>query len=149
MSVTERTQQLRVVAEILLVHIPELLPKDQPLAHDLLAVAGTALSNIYEDAEQSTKAWDKRANHTKAEELRQEWGWALGAANYATGLALNPAPLTAESIDKLQRLIRPDLEKPPRRQIKDPGNFRGAAQAVTTHQSQHRSIAGNKAPILP
>ncbi len=140
MSVTERTQQLRVIAEILLVHIPELLPKDQPLVHDLLAVAGTALLAIYEDAERSTKAWDKRAYHTKAEELRQEWGWALGAANYATGLALNPASVTAESVSKLQRLIRPDLEKPARRQIKDPGNFRGAAQAVKAQQAQKHSV---------
>jgi len=138
MSTTERARQLRVIAEILLVHIPGLLKEDQPLAHDLLAVAGTAISNIYEDVEQSAKAWDKRAYHVKADNLRREWDWTLGAANYATGLALNSDPLTTTSLAKLRLLIRPNLEKPARRQIKSPQNFRGAAQAVRVQLAQKR-----------
>ncbi len=67
MAIKERKQQMRVVAEILLVHLPELIQKDQELAHDLLSVAGKALNTIYEDAEQSAKAWDKRAYDVKSD----------------------------------------------------------------------------------
>jgi hypothetical protein len=138
MPLQDRERQLRVVAEILLIHLPALLAKDQPLAHDLLSVVGTALHTIYEDAEQSAKAWDKRAYHSRADELRREWDWALGAANYALGLALRPDPLTAVSLDRLKTLIRPTLERPARRQIQDPSRFRGAAGAVQSQQAHKR-----------
>ncbi len=121
---------MRVVAEVLLVHLPGLLDKDQPLVHDLLAVVGTALQNIYEDAEQSSKAWDKKAYHVKADELRKEWDWALAAGNYATGLALRPDDVDATKLAKLTALIRPGVERPARHQIPDPARFRGAAAAV-------------------
>lgn len=138
MSIQERERQLRVIAEILLVHLPGWLAEDQPLAHDLLAVAGTALHAIYEDAEQSAKAWDKKAYHVKADELRREWDWALGAANYATGLALRAEPLTLETLVKVRRMIRPELARPARQQIPDPARFRGAAKAVKVQQTQKR-----------
>lgn len=138
MAVKERTQQLRIVAEILLIHLPEYLAKDQPLAHDLLSVAGQALNTIYEDAEASSKSWDKRAYHVRADELRREWDWALGAANFALGLALRPAPLTDAHLAKLKVLIRPELERPARKQIADPTRFRGAAQALAKQLSQKR-----------
>jgi hypothetical protein len=138
MAIKDRNQQLRVVAEILLVHIPNLLTQDPGLARDLLSVAGTALAEIYEDAEQSASAWDKRAYHVRADEMRREWDWALAASNYALGLALRPAPLKVVDLDKLQRLIQPDLEKPARRQIADPTRFRGAAQVVRQQQAQRR-----------
>jgi hypothetical protein len=138
MAIKDRNQQLRVVAEILLVHIPDLLNKDPGLARDLLSVAGTALAEIYEDAEQSAKAWDKRAYHVRADEMRREWDWSLAASNYALGLALRSAPLKAEDLSKLRRLIQPDLEKPARKQISDPSRFRGAAQLVRQQQAQRR-----------
>lgn len=138
MSAQDRARQLRVVAEILLVHLPSLMSQDQPLAHDLLAVVGTSLHAIAEDVERSTKAWDKRAYHVKADELRREWGWVPGASNYALGLALRAGPLTSESLSKLRVLIRPQLEKPARRQIKDPCRFRGAAQAVRLQQARRK-----------
>lgn len=138
MAIKERGQQLRVVAEILLVHLPDLLEKDQDLAHDLLSVAGTALHTIYEDAERSTKAWDKRAYHVRADQLSREWDWALGAANYATGLAIRKTALTITDLNKLKVLIAPTLERPARKQIKDPTRFRGAAAAVRSQQANKR-----------
>ncbi len=138
MAIKDRNQQLRVVAEILLVHIPDFLDQDAGLARDLLAVAGTALGEIAEDAEQSAKAWDKRAYHVRADEMRREWDWALAASNYALGLALRPVPLKAEDLAKLRRLIQPDIAKPARRQITDPARFRGAAQLVRQQQAQRR-----------
>jgi len=104
-----------------------------------LAVVGTALHAIHEDAEQSAKAWDKKAYHVKADELRREWDWALGAANYATGLALRAEPLTLDTLVKVRRIIRPELTRPSRRQIPDPARFRGAAQAVKVQQAQKRA----------
>lgn len=138
MAIKERNQHLRVIAEILTVHLPEHLEDDPDLARDLLSVAGTALLSIYEDAEKSAKAWDKRAYDLRADELRREWDWALGASNYALGLALRPQPLQQIDIDKLRRLIRPELEKPARRQIPDPDRFRGATQAVRHQQAQRK-----------
>ncbi len=138
MAIKERNQHLRVIAEILTVHLPEHLLDDPDLARDLLSVAGTALLSIYEDAEKSAKAWDKRAYDLRADELRREWDWALGASNYALGLALRPQPLQQNDIDKLRRLIRPELEKPARRQIPAPDRFRGATQAVRHQQAQRK-----------
>ena len=129
---------MRVVA-VLLVHLPEVLPKDQTLAHDLLAVVGTALHTVYEDAEQSAKAWDKRAYHTRADEMRHEWDWALAASNYALGVALRPNPLTTPVLNKVRVMIRATLERPARHQITDPERFRGAAQAVRVQQSHKRA----------
>lgn len=138
MTIKERNQQLRVVAEILVVHMPELIDEDPSLARDLLSVAATALHDIHEDAEQSAKAWDKRAYHLRADEMRREWEWALGASNYAMGLALRSSPIKKSDIDKLRRLIEPELGKPARRQITDPSRFRGAAKAVREQQQQRR-----------
>lgn len=138
MAIKERNQQMRVVAEIVLIHLPEVLDRDQGLARDLLSVVGTALRTIYDDAEQSAKAWDKRAYHVRADEMRREWDWALGASNYALGLALRPDPLTETSLKKMLVVIRPELERPARRQITDPARFRGAVQMVKVQKSQRR-----------
>ncbi len=138
MAIKNRNRQLRVVAEILLVHLPELIDQDQSLARDLLSVAGTALRDIYEDAEQSAKAWDKKAYHVRADVFRREWDWSLGASNYALGLAARPAPLSQDSLARFRQLIRPKLEKPARRQIADPTRFRGAAQAVQEKLAHQR-----------
>ncbi len=138
MTIKERKRQMRVVAEVLLVHVPALLKSDPSLARDMLAVAGKALQSVHEDAEQSAKAWDKRAYHVKADALRREWGWVQGAANYATGLALRSKPLTAEGLANLEKLIGLDLEKPYRRQISDPERFRGAARMLKAQREARR-----------
>jgi len=138
MATKDRERQMRVVAEILLVHLPEWLEKDPELARDLVSVAGTALTTIYEDAEKSAKAWDKRAYHVRADKFRREWAWVPGAANYALGIALRPQPITTDDLAKLEQLIRPDLEKPYRRQISDPTRFRGAAKAVRAQRAARK-----------
>ena len=138
MAIKNRNRQLRVVAEILLVHLPALIDQDQPLARDLLSVAGTALRDIYEDAEQSAKAWDKKAYHVRADKFRREWDWALGASNYALGLTARPTPLSHDTLTRFRKLIRPQLEKPARRQIPDPTRFRGAAQIVKDKLAKQR-----------
>lgn len=135
MTILERNRQLRVVAELLLVHLPATLKQDeQALAHDLLAVTGTALREVYDDAQQSAKAWDKRAYDVKADSLRREWDWALGASNYALGLALRADPITPESLTRLRTLMVSELERPARKQIADPARFRGAAQILKSRQ---------------
>ncbi len=138
MAIKDRNRQLRVVAEILLIHLPEVIDKDQPLARDLLSVVGTALLDIYEDAEQTAKAWDKKAYHVRADEFRREWDWSLGASNYALGLAARSTPLSHDALSRFRQLIRPQLEKPARRQIPDPARFRGAARAVQEKLARQR-----------
>ena len=139
MATKDRERQMRVVAEILRVHLPEWLEKDPELARDLVSVAGTALETIHQDAEKSAKAWDKRAYHVRADRFRREWAWVPGAANYAIGLALRDQPITAAALEKLAQLIRPDLEKPYRRQISDPTRFRGATKAVRAQQASRKT----------
>lgn len=138
MTQRERQRQLRIVAEILLVHLPDRLAADQPLAHDLMAVVATALTAVAEDAERSALAWDKRAYHLRADEMRRTWAWAEAAAAYAADLALDERPLQMIDIVKLRRLIRPPLTRPARRQIGEPNRFRGAAAALARQRERKR-----------
>jgi hypothetical protein len=128
MTVGDRKKQLRIVAEMLLEHLPAVL-NDQSLARDLLTVIHLAILAAAADAEKSATAWDKRAYHLKADELRREWEWAPGAANYAAGLAERPQPVTAADLQKLQALIGLELERPKRLSYKNPAAFRGAREA--------------------
>ncbi len=146
MTVGERNKELNIVAEILLVHLPAVLD-DQKLARDLLAVVGVTLRAAWEDAEKSAAVWDKKAYHIKADHLRDEWNWALGAANYAEGLAYRDTPITAEHLHKLRLLIKPDLEAPVRRIIKDPAAFRGAAAANRARQQREKSRTPKRALV--
>jgi hypothetical protein len=107
MTVADRKKQLRIVAEMLLVHLPALLnprhapPRgasagdqtsqaDQPLIRDLLTVVSLAIRAAADDAEKSAVAWDKRAYDLRADELRREWEWASGAANYRPARPITP-----------------------------------------------------------
>jgi hypothetical protein len=128
MTVGDRKKQLRIIAEMLLVHLPGVL-NDQSLARDLLTVIHLAILAAAADAEKSATAWDKRAYHLKADELRREWEWAPGAANYAVGLAERPQPITPADLQKLQALIGLELERPRRLHYKNPVTFRGAREA--------------------
>ncbi len=129
MTVAERKKQLRIVAEMLLVHLPAVL-KDQELARDLLIVVSLAIRAAAADAEKSAAAWDARAYHVRADALRREWTWAPGAANYAAGLADRTSALTAADLTKLQALIDVPLEQPKRRRYKNLEAFRGAREAT-------------------
>lgn len=128
MTVADRNKQLRIVAEMLMVHLPAVL-NDAPLAQDLLTITSLAIRAAAVDAEKSAAAWDKRAYHLRADELRREWTWAPGAANYAAGLAERPQPITKEDLKKLQALIGISLERPKRLHYKNPEAFRGAREA--------------------
>jgi hypothetical protein len=146
MTVADRNKQLRIVAEMLLVHLPALLnPQhapargafagdqtsqvDQSLVRDLLTVVSLAIRAAADDVEKSAAAWDKRAYHLRADELRREWEWASGAANYATGLADRAQPVTHADLEKLCALIGVELEHPKRLHYKNPVAFRGAREA--------------------
>jgi hypothetical protein len=154
MTVADRKKQLRIVAEMLLVHLPAVLnaqhtpesradlhrppqglrleqagPADQELARDLLTIVSLAIRAAAADAEKSATAWDKRAYHVKADELRREWEWAPGAANYASGLADRAKRITAADLEKLRALIGAPLERPKRLRYKDPSAFLGAREA--------------------
>jgi hypothetical protein len=137
MTVAERNKHLRIVAEILLVHLPTVL-EDQDLARDLLAVVGVTLRAVYEDALRSADVWDRKHYHVRADRLRGEWTWALAAANTAEGLAYRDAPAKPENLDRLRQLIRSSLEVPGRRIIRDPEALRGAAQANRERQVRER-----------
>lgn len=131
MADQDRERQLKLIAELLLVHLPECLQRgDQGLAHDLLAVISTALKSVQADVEKSAQAWDKRAYHVKADELRREWDWLPGAINYSLGLAQRNTPITPEVLEKVQRMMAFQLERPARRQITSADHFRGALQAL-------------------
>jgi len=146
MTVADRKKQLRIVAEMLLVHLPALLkPRhapargasagdqasqaDQPLVRDLLTVVSLAIRAAADDAEKSAMAWDKRAYDLRADELRREWEWASGAANYAAGLADRDQPVTDADLEKLRALIAVEMEHPKRLHYKHPAAFRGAREA--------------------
>ena len=146
MTISDRNKHLRIVAEILLVHLPGLLD-DQELARDLLSVAGVTLRAAWEDAEKSAAVWDNKAYHLKADQLRDEWSWAAGAANYAEGLASRDVPVTAESLHKLRLLIKPGLEVSSRRVIKSPDSFRGAAAANRARQRREKSRTPKRALV--
>ena len=129
MSVAARKKQLRIVAEMLLVHLPAVLD-DQDLARDLLVVVSLAIRAAAADAEKSAAAWDARAYHVRADALRREWTWAAGAANYAAGLADRKRSLAAADLEKLRTLIDVPLERPKRHRYKNLEAFRGARQAT-------------------
>jgi hypothetical protein len=133
--IADRNKQMRIVAEMLLVHLPAVL-NDQSLARDLLTVTNLAIRAAADDAEKSAAAWDKRAYHVKADELRREWEWAPGAANYAAGLADRRQVVTAVDLEKLRTLIGVVLERPKRLHYKNPDAFRGARQATQKREQQ-------------
>ncbi len=128
MTIADRKKQLRIVAEMLLIHLPAVL-NDQDLARDLLVITSLAIRAAAADAEKSAAAWDKRAYHIKADELRREWEWAPGAANYAAGLGDRAGAITSADVDKLRGLIGAELEHPQRLHYKNPEAFRGAREA--------------------
>lgn len=131
MTVKERTQDMRMVDELVRVHLPRALD-DAELCRDILAVVAVNLRRIAADTEKSAAAWDKRAYHTKADELRREMGWVMPAAQIVESLAYSPRKLNPSDLDRLQKLVPVDPEPPARPRFKDINVLRGAAAAART-----------------
>jgi hypothetical protein len=129
MTVKERTQDMRMVIELVRVHLPKTL-SDSDLCKDICAVIAVNLRRIASDSEKSAEAWDKRAYHSKADELRREMGWALPAAQIAESLAYVPRKFTRADWERLQALVPEDVELGVRPRFKDIGVLRGAAAAA-------------------
>jgi hypothetical protein len=120
---------MRMVIELVRVHLPKNL-SDSDLCQDICAVIAVNLRRIAADSEKSAEAWDKRAYHSKADELRREMGWALPAAQIAESLAYVPRKFTRADWQRLQELVPEDTEPPTRPRFKDIGVLRGAAVAA-------------------
>lgn len=69
-----RTQLTRSVV----LALRELMRQSQPDAHsrDLAAYISIALGEIYQTAEESVAAWEKKGYWVKADRFRMEWEWA-------------------------------------------------------------------------
>jgi hypothetical protein len=131
MTVKERNQDLRMVVELVRVHLPKTL-SDSDLCKDICAVVAINLRRIASDTEKSAAAWDKRAYHSKADELRREMAWALPASQIAESLAYTPRKFMAADLERLQDLVPDDVdvEMTSRPRFKDIGVLRGAAAAA-------------------
>ena len=129
MTVKERNQDQRMVDELVRVHLPRSLD-DSELCRDILAVVAVNLRRIAVDTEKSAAAWDKRAYHTKAEELRHDMDWVLPAAQIVESLAYSPRKFTQSDLDRLLKLVPVDTDPPVRPRFKDINVLRGAAAAA-------------------
>lgn len=120
-----------MVAELAQVHLPASLA-DGELCKDMCAVIAVTLRRFAADGEKSASAWDKRAYHSKADELRREIAWALPAAQIAEALAYSPRQFTAADLQRLRAALPPDLEAElgARPRFKDVQALRGAAAAA-------------------
>jgi hypothetical protein len=120
---------MRMVIELVRVHLPQNL-NDSDLCKDICAVVAVNLRRIATDGEKSAEAWDKRAYHSKADELRREMAWALPAAQIAEFLAYLPRKFTRADYERLQGLVPEDAEMGVRPRFKDITVLRGAAAAA-------------------
>lgn len=120
-----------MVAELIHVHLPN-AAQDSDLCKDMCAVIAINLRRFAVDAEKSAAAWDKRAYHSKADELRREDAWALPAAQIAEQLAYSPRKFAVSDIQRLRAALPPDLEAAltARPRFKDVEALRGAAAAA-------------------
>ena len=118
-----------MVTELVRIHLPENL-KDNELCKDMCAVIAVNLRRVHADTEQSAKAWDKRAYHSKAEELRQEMVWVLPLSQIVEAMAYSPKKFDAGDVERLNKLLPDFLELPLRPRFKDVAMLRGAAGAA-------------------
>ncbi len=118
-----------MVVELLRIHLPDSL-SDSDLCKDICAVVAINLRRISADTEKSALAWDKRAYHSKAEELRHEMAWATPAAQITEALAYSPRPINRADIERLQKLLPGTIETSSRPRFKDVEVLRGAALAA-------------------
>lgn len=117
-----------MVTELVRMHLPG-TPEDA-LRKDICAVVAVTLRRFSADAETSAKAWDKKAFHMKADELRREVAWADPMAQAAEAMAYTPRKIEPADIQRLQALLPDDLIQPERRRFKDLEGLRGAAAAA-------------------
>ncbi|MDW8396910.1 MAG: hypothetical protein RMM31_11785 [Anaerolineae bacterium] len=129
MTVKERNQDLNMVVEIVREHLFEHLD-DSDLCKDMCAVVAISLRRIHEDTEKSANAWDKRAYHIKADELRRQMAWVLPMAEAAEALAYAPKRFCPEDAERLLSMLPEHLEMPRRVRFKDVERLRGAAAAA-------------------
>lgn len=129
MTVKERSQDLNMVVEIVREHLFEHLD-DSNLCKDMCAVLAINLRRVHDDTEKSANAWDKRAFHTKAEELRREMSWALPMSQIAESLAYNARAFSDEDAGRLLAMLPDEFEMPKRTRFKNVELMRGAAAAA-------------------
>lgn len=131
MSVKERNQDLRMVMELVHAHLPNTLT-DSDLCKDICAVVAINLRRVAVDVEKSALAWDKKAYHSKADDLRREMAWVLPASQVAESLAYLPARFTRNDLTRLRTAVPEDLEleAATRARFKDVTILRGAAAAA-------------------
>ncbi len=118
-----------MVIELVRVHLPNSI-SDSDLCKDMCAVVSINLRRIAADTEKSAAAWDKKAYHSKADELRREMAWALPAAQVAESLAYTPRRFTREDLQRLQQAVPGEVETGTRPRFKDVEVLRGAAAAA-------------------
>ena len=120
-----------MVIELVRTHLPKSL-SDSDLCKDICAVISINLRRVAADTEKSAEAWDKRAYHSKADELRREMPWVAPAAQVVESLAYVPRKFTRADIERLQGLIPGDVdvEMTTRPRFKDIEIVRGAAAAA-------------------
>ncbi|HEY3289101.1 MAG TPA: hypothetical protein VGK87_03140 [Anaerolineae bacterium] len=131
MSVKERNQDLRMVMELVYAHLPNTLT-DSDLCKDICAVVAINLRRVADDVEKSAQAWDKKAYHSKADELRREMAWVLPASQVAESLAYQPGKFTKNELTRLRSAVPEnlELEAATRARFKDVSVLRGAADAA-------------------
>lgn len=118
-----------MVVELVRIHLPENI-KNNDLCKDMCAVIAINLRRVHADTEQSAKAWDKRAFHTKAEALRNEMAWALPIAQIAESMAYSAKKFDAMDCQRLNELLPDFLAMPLKTRFKDVTVLCGAAAAA-------------------
>jgi hypothetical protein len=129
MTIKERSQDLNMVVELVREHIFEHLD-DSDLCKDMCAVAAINLRRVHEDTERSANAWDKRAYHSKADELRRDMAWALPMSQVAESLAYSSCKFTGDDAERLLTMLPDELDMPKRARFKNVELVRGAASAA-------------------
>lgn len=117
-----------MVSELARTHLPS--TPDDGLRKDICAVIAINLRHFADDAETSAKAWDKKAYHTKADELRRDVAWASPMAQIAESMAYTPRKLEPADIKRLQGMLPDDVILPERMRFKKIDSLRGAAAAA-------------------
>lgn len=103
---------------------------DSDLCKDMCAVLSINLRRVHDDTEKSANAWDKRAFHIKADELRREMAWALPMSQIAESIAYSPRKFTLDDADRLLTLLPDAFDMPKRARFKNVEVMRGAAAAA-------------------
>lgn len=118
-----------MVVEIVREHLFEHLD-DSNLCKDMCAVLAVNLRRVHDDTEKSANAWDKRAFHTKADELRRDMAWAMPMSQLAEMIAYSKNKFSSDDVDRLLSFLPDELDMPKRTRFKNPELMRGAAAAA-------------------